>query len=384
MSRSTPELSGQAAPATADAFRTIAESTGDIAFIVDCTDGHLVYLSPGVHDLLGFDQAELQRQVTQGGRGPLAALCGGLDARLRRFADGDGARLRVVREFDIQRPDGRMVPVDVISTLMLDEAGKPAALAGLLRDQSARRARALEQKRFASMLNHEFRTPLSTIDGAIQRLEATGVNADEPTRQRYRKIAVATDRLIAMLDEYLSPEQMAELGSQRRVNTVSPRLLLDEVVAQARVAGRQVTLAVEQLPASLRCEPAGLRLALKLLLDNALRYSPVGSPLAVSGRVAGGGVELALRNGGTGVPAADVPHIFGKGYRGSNAAGSTGSGLGLYMARSVVDVHGGSVGHIVPAQGGAEFRLWLPAQESGAKTLPQADPTVIIAQDEQG
>ena len=156
------------------------------------------------------------------------------------------------------------------------------------------------------------------------------------------------------------------------------------MVAQARVAGRQVALEVEQLPASLRCEPAGLRLALKLLLDNALRYSPVGSPLAVSGRVAGGGVELAIRNEGAGVPAADVPHIFGKGYRGSNAAGAPGSGLGLYMARSVVDVHGGSVGHVVPARGGAEFRLWLPAQENGSKTLLPADPAVIIGDDKQG
>ena len=220
-----------------------------------------------------------------------------------------------------------------------------------MRDQSARRARALEQKRFASMLNHEFRTPLSTIDGAIQRLETTGASADESTRQRYRKIAVATDRLIAMLDEYLSPERMAELGTQRRANTVSPRLLLEEVAAQARVAGRPVAFEADQLPASLRCEPGGLRLALKLLLDNALRYSPVGSPLAVSGRTAAGGIELALRNEGQGVPPADVAHIFGKGYRGSNAAGLPGSGLGLYMARSVVDVHGGSVGHLVPAQG---------------------------------
>ena len=179
MSRSTHDFSGQAALATAEAFRTIAESSGDIAFVIDCADGRLAYLSPGLHDLLGVDGAELQRQLTRGGNGPLAALCGGLDARLRRFAEGDGSRLRVVREFEVQRPDGRKVPVDVISTLMLDEAGKPATLAGLVRDQSARRARALEQKRFASMLNHEFRTPLSTIDGAIQRLEATGAHADD-------------------------------------------------------------------------------------------------------------------------------------------------------------------------------------------------------------
>src|SRR5206468_6424801 len=110
-----------------------------------------------------------------------------------------------------------------ISTLLLDEAGRPHLLAGLVRDLSARRAREAEQKRFASMLNHEFRTPLSTIDGAIQRLEATCKDADESTRQRYRKIASATDRLIAMLDDYLSPDRMAALGRDRPANGVPPR-----------------------------------------------------------------------------------------------------------------------------------------------------------------
>ena len=359
---------GQAALATADAFRTIAELGGDIAFIVDCARGLPVYISPGVDALVGYSMADIQAQFEQG-EGPLADLCDGLPDRLRRFAEGDGSRLRVAREFELRRPDGRSVPVEVISTLMLDAAGQPASLAGLVRDLSARRARALEQKRFASMLNHEFRTPLSTIDGAIQRLEATGTHADEPTRQRYRKIAAATDRLIAMLDDYLSPERMAELGRERPANMVSPRLLLEEVVAQARVAGRPVQFEADHLPASLRCEPAGLRLALRLLLENALRYSPAGSPLSAAGYCVGGGVELALRNEGEGVPPADLPHIFGKGYRGANAAGLPGSGLGLYMARSVVEVHGGALGHVAPAQGGAEFRLWLPAQADPAKGL---------------
>jgi PAS domain S-box-containing protein len=361
-------LPGQAELATADAFRTIAELSGDIAFIIDCVRALPVYVSPGIDDLLGYSVADIQDQYEKG-EGPLAALCEGLPDRLRRFAEGDGSRLRVAREFDLLRPDGRKVPVEVISILMLDASGQPASLAGLVRDLSARRARALEQKRFASMLNHEFRTPLSTIDGAIQRLEATGAGADDATRQRYRKIAAATDRLIEMLDDYLSPERMAELGRERPANMVSPRLLLEEVVAQARVAGRKVGFEADHLPASLRCEPAGLRLALKLLLENALRYSPVGSPLTVAGYSVGGGVELALHNEGEGVPPADLPHIFGKGYRGANAAGLPGSGLGLYMARSVVDVHGGSLVHVAPAQGGAEFRLWLPAQAAPAKNL---------------
>jgi PAS domain S-box-containing protein len=359
--------------ASADAFRSIAELGGDLVFIIDCASGLPVYLSPHVNDMLGYGVLDVHEHLSTNGEGPLAPLCAGLQERLRRFAAGDGSRLRVEREFDLRRPDGREVPVEVISTLLLDEAGRAQALAGVVRDMSARREQEREQKRFASMLNHEFRTPLSTIDGAIQRLEATNAHADEPTRQRHRKIAAATDRLIAMLDDYLSPERMAAIGRQRQANTVAPRLLLEEVVAQARVAGRKAVLTADELPAQLRGEPAGLRLALKILLDNALRYTPTDSSLAVLGRRVGKGVELALRDNGPGVPPADLPRIFDKGYRGSNAAGLPGSGLGLYMARSVVEVHGGTLEHVAPLGGGAEFRLWLPVQDAPGKGLASSE-----------
>ena len=355
--------------ATADAFRTIAELGGDLAFILDCATGAPAYISAGVDDMLGYSSADIRAQLVHGGDGPLAVLCAGLPERLRRFAAGDGSRLRVMREFDLRRPDGSEVAVEVISTLALDDGGQPRALLGLVRDVSARRERERERKRFASMLNHEFRTPLSTIDGAIQRLESLGTKADEATRQRYRKIATATDRLIAMVDDYLSPERMAALGSQRRENTVGPRLLLEELVAQARVAGRPVTLTAGELPAALRGEPSGLRLALKVLLDNALRYTPAGTKLHVTGQRVDGGIELALRDEGAGVPEGDVDRIFDKGYRGANAEGIAGSGLGLYMARSVVEVHGGSLTYACHSEGGSAFRLWLPVQESGAKAL---------------
>jgi len=374
MARSAPVLPpGDAQPtsalATADAFRTIAELGGDLVFILDCASGLPVYVSPHVNDMLGYGVVDVHEHLSSNRTGPLSPLFAGLQERLRRFAAGDGSRLRVAREFELRRPDGREVPVEVISTLLLDEAGKAQALAGIVRDLSARREREREQKRFASMLNHEFRTPLSTIDGAIQRLEATNAHADEPTRQRHRKIAAATDRLIAMMDDYLSPERMAAIGRQRQADTVPPRLLLEELVAQARVAGRKVTLVADELPAQLRGEPAGLRLALKILLDNAVRYTPTGSGLSVLGRRHGNGVELALRDTGPGVPAQDLPRIFDKGYRGSNAAGLPGSGLGLYMARSVVEVHGGTLEHAAPAGGGAEFRLWLPVQDAPGKGL---------------
>jgi signal transduction histidine kinase len=228
------------------------------------------------------------------------------------------------------------------------------------------------------MLNHEFRTPLSTIDGAIQRLESTAANtnADEPTRQRYRKIASAVDRLIGMLDQYLSPERMAAIGRARAPDGIAPGQLLEEGAAQARAAGRPVRLLAEGLPPSLRCDPQGLRLVVKVLVDNALAFSPPGSALELSGRIVANGIELLVLDHGNGVPADDVPRIFDKSYRGSNAAGLPGNGLGLYMARSVLEVHGGTLELLPQLRAhGASFRIFLPITISDGKIVASREPS---------
>jgi PAS domain S-box-containing protein len=358
----------------AAAFRAIAEASGDAAFIVDCASRSLRYLSAGAEQLLGYPAAALAAQLASPVAGPLAALCGGLDERLQRFAAGDASRLRLVRELDIKRPDGQKVPLQVVSTLVLDEQGAPLTLAGIIRDQSALRAQAAAQQRFASMLNHEFRTPLSTIDGAIQRLEATAGGADEPTRQRYRKIATAVDRLIAMLDDYLSPERMAMVGSARPPAGMAPAQLLEEAAAHARAAGRPVEVHIDGLPPSLRCDPQGLRLAVKVLVDNALAFSPAGSPIELSGHLAANGIELSVLDHGGGVPVSDQSRIFDKSYRGSNAAGLPGSGLGLYMARSVLEVHGGTLALGDSSMAGTVFRIWLPTSIGRGKVVASHEP----------
>jgi PAS domain S-box-containing protein len=249
--------SSSAAVALAEQFRVIAEIGGDIAFSIDCASGQLRYVSPAIEQLVGYTPAEVAAGLRPGEDGPLAALCAGLPERMRRLGAGDRSRLRLVREAEFQGAHGYPVPVEIISSVLCDAAGLPQALVGLVRDLSPRRLREAEQKRFASMLNHEFRTPLSTIDGAIQRLEATCAHADEATRARYRKIAVATDRLIAMLDDYLSPERMAGIGSTRQPTSLAPRALLEEGLEQLRAAGRVASIKTRELPPTLRCEPEG-------------------------------------------------------------------------------------------------------------------------------
>ncbi|MEH6437474.1 sensor histidine kinase [Massilia sp. DD77] len=350
---------------SAGQFRTMAELGGDIAFSIALPGFQLRYLSPAFTTLLGHDADALRESLAApGAGGPLAVLA----ACLREVA-GAAPGERRSTELDVPDAGGRPLPLEVLSIVPTET---PATLVGLLRDLSPRRAQQAEQKRFASMLNHEFRTPLATIDGAIQRLEATAVNADEPTRQRYRKIGAAVDRLIGMLDEYLSPDRMAALGKARQANTMAVNELVEAAAAQVRAAGREARVDTGAHAFQLRGEPAGLRLALKVLVDNALAFSPPGTPVALAVRPAAGGVEIAVRDEGGGIPPEDAAFIFDKGYRGSNAADLPGSGLGLYMARSILDVHGGSV-LLAPAREGekaTEFRLWLPSSEdSGQQQL---------------
>lgn len=366
--RVTPAAVAPAAATAADsAFRAIAELRGDVAFIIDCGTGLPTYVSPASVTLTGYALADFAAHMS--GAAPDSALnelCGGLADRLRRFGDGDDSRQRVVRRLAQRCRNGRVVPLEVVSTILTGADGRAAQLVGLVRDVSDEHERMDEQRRFASMLNHEFRTPLSTIDGAIQRLEVTGAHADEPTRLRYRKISTAVDQLIGMLDQYLSPDRLEQIGYKPRANSVEPRQLLEEAAQQLRAAGRSVTVEPGDLPASLRCQPDGLRMALKVVVDNALQYSPAGSPVALSGQQMDGGIALMVRDQGPGVPDDEVDNIFGKAYRARNAHGS-GSGLGLYMARSVIEVHGGSISMRNVAPAGAEFRIWLPTQRSAGK-----------------
>jgi PAS domain S-box-containing protein len=374
MNRSaSTDCSGNAGLALAEQFRVIAEIGGDIAFSIDCASGALRYVSPSIEQLIGYTPSEVAAGVQAGG--PLAALYAGLPERMRRLRAGDRSRLRLVRETELHGAHGYPVPVEIISSLLCGADGHPAALVGLVRDLSPRRLREAEQKRFASMLNHEFRTPLSTIDGAIQRLEATCTHADEATRARYRKIALATDRLIGMLDDYLSPERMAGIGSERQPTTVAPRTLLEEGAGQLRAAGRVASIKARELPETLRCDPGGLRLALKVLIDNAIAYSPATSPVVLLGRLAASGIELTVRDHGPGVPRDEQERVFDKFYRGSNANGMPGSGLGLYMARSIVEVHGGVLSLVTPAGGGAEFRIWLPVAGAAKQLARQGAST---------
>jgi two-component system sensor histidine kinase MprB len=93
------------------------------------------------------------------------------------------------------------------------------------------------------------------------------------------------------------------------------------------------------------------------LIDNAVNYSPPGSPVEIALQ----GKELTVRDHGQGISPADLPHVFDRFYRGAEARGRSGSGLGLAIVRQVAEQHGGSVSAQPASGGGTLMRLRLPS-----------------------
>jgi signal transduction histidine kinase len=100
------------------------------------------------------------------------------------------------------------------------------------------------------------------------------------------------------------------------------------------------------------------------ILSNALKYSPAGGDVAFSAHAEGDAVVLAVRDRGIGIPAADLPHLFGGFYRAGNVGAIPGTGLGLAIVKQAVDLHGGTIAVESRDGKGTCFRIVLPALSS--------------------
>ncbi|WP_338768456.1 ATP-binding protein [Massilia sp. METH4] len=328
-------------------YQLLLEHGTDIHWMLDCDSGRLLYVSPAAARRFGW-AAEAVLAQAQALAEPLLA---DLPARLERLRQGDETRRTVLREVELEG-----AAFEIESTVVPD-----GRLVGVVRDITARRELERQQKKFASMLSHEFRAPLATIDGAIQRLVMTDRGHDEGTTKRYHKIQGAVDRLLAMVDEYLSPERLAAIGRRPRENGIAPAALLEAAAAHARPRRPAIRVEAGNAPAWVRADPEGMRMCLDVLLDNAIKYTPPDSPIVLqTGKAAEGGIEFTVADGGPAIPDAELARVFDKGYRGSAAAAVPGSGIGLYMAKAVIEVHGGTLGVQNLPESGKKFRIWLP------------------------
>jgi signal transduction histidine kinase len=242
-----------------------------------------------------------------------------------------------------------------------DELG---ALAASFNQMSADLAQAVEQRRqMTADIAHDLRTPLTVMAGYLEALR-DGVLP--PSAERFEVMHQEAQHLRRLVEDLrtLSLAEAGELALNRE--PVPPGLVLEQAaVAYGHLAGRQAIELRVDVAAGLPLVSVDLdRLAQVLgnLLANALRYTPAGGEICLAAAQDGDDVLLTVQDTGTGISPGDLPHVFDRFYRSSQARSDGGeSGLGLAIARSLVELHGGTISAISTLGEGTTFTIRLPA-----------------------
>lgn len=213
-----------------------------------------------------------------------------------------------------------------------------------------------QRRELIANVSHELRTPISALQAVLENL-VDGVARPEP--KTLRAALAQTERLGALVADLLDLSRLDAGVVPLRRERFELGPWLTEAAREAQV-GREARIEVRVRPEqlSVHADPARLHQVVANLLDNALRHGPPDERVVVSARAAGGGVVLEVADQGPGIPYRQRSAVFERFSPGSARDGST--GLGLAIARWVVELHGGSIAVADGDEPGCRIRVHLP------------------------
>src|SRR4051794_2164751 len=216
---------------------------------------------------------------------------------------------------------------------------------------------------FVSLVSHELRSPMAAVIGAARTMQGRWRELTPDQRQAFLAlIGDETSRLATLIDDVLDTSRIEAGTFSFTFSDVDLAELLRDVVMAAELAQDEVQLTTElgALP-HVRGDRERLRQVIQNLVDNAVKYSSAGGRVHVSALADDGHVLIDVADEGPGIVPDDHELTFEKFGRSSGGATKPGSGLGLFIARSIAEAHGGTLDvRSVPEQGSV-FRLELPA-----------------------
>lgn len=243
-----------------------------------------------------------------------------------------------------------------------DEVGQ---LAKAFNTMAAELAETDRQRRdLVANASHELRTPIAALQAQLENL-VDGVGTSDPAvlETMLGQVQRLSGLVAQLLD--LSKLESGTVPLQRSLVSVDPLLRQSMAEAQLRNPARPVTLDVHPEALEVDADPVRLRQVVTNLLENAERYSPSGEPIEIVAAGAADHVRIEILDRGPGIEPGDAERVFERFYRADHARASAqgGAGLGLSIARWIVDLHGGSIGAEPRSPHGCRMVLTLPTSD---------------------
>ena len=231
------------------------------------------------------------------------------------------------------------------------------------------------QLRFVSDASHELRTPIAVIQGYANLLDRWGKEDPEALQESIEAIKAETAGMQALVEQLLFLARSDNNSIVLNPDTLDVSQLAAEVLRDTQVIdqGHQLVSDIES-GLWVTGDSGLLKQAMRIFVDNAIKYTPSGERIRVSAKSEGDWVSVSVSDNGIGIPEEDLPHVFERFFRSdeSRARKTGGTGLGLAIAKWTVQRHGGHVEILSRKDIGTKLTMLLPAAQPKVEDLPQA------------
>lgn len=262
-----------------------------------------------------------------------------------------------------------------VSTVAIFKDAKETGKIIILHDVSREKMVEKMKTEFVSLAAHQLRTPLSAIKWALRMLLDGDMGSIKKDQKNFlEKTYQSNERMITLVNDLLNLTRIEE--GKYLYNPTATQLelvakfVVDSYKDEAKAKNIKLTLRKsDSLLRSVKIDVEKIRLAMQNIIDNAIRYSADGSEVVVSCLGNEKEIEFSVQDGGIGIPKDQRSRIFSKFFRGSNAVriDTDGSGLGLYIAKNIIEAHGGRIWFESEPEKGATFHFSLPIDNSNGK-----------------
>jgi len=272
-------------------------------------------------------------------------------------------------EGELRKRAGGAISIGVTYAAIRTSQGALISVVGNVRDVTRFRQAEELKDTFISIVSHELRTPVALIKGYVGTLRRQDATWD-PTvvRDSLEVIEEEADHLALLIDDLLDASRLQAGALALNLGEVALDELAERLVDRFRIqsAVHEFTLAFPQTFPTIQGDEARLSQVITNLLSNAVKFSPPGSTIEVGGEVRADVVRLCVKDEGPGIPRQEASFVFERFYRARETADkSPGTGLGLYLARAVVEAHGGRIWIDEGVERGARVCFTLPLAPAG-------------------
>jgi K+-sensing histidine kinase KdpD len=267
-------------------------------------------------------------------------------------------------EGDIERPGGQPpLPVGITYAPLLLTDGSLINTIVTVRDITHFRQADELKSEFISIISHELKTPVTLIKGYVSTLRREDVEWEGAVLENSLEvIEEEADRLAGLIEDMLEATRLQMNGMQLKKADINFYELANRLAErfQVQTEDHQIMIKIpEDFPIVMADEPR-IEQVLSNLISNAIKYAP-GGEIRISGQSLTDQVVICVEDEGPGIAAGDLPHIFDRFYRAQEATRKTkGAGLGLYLARAIVEAHNGRMWADAKTDRGARVCFSLP------------------------